>query len=98
MAARLENLSEGKYAVHGNLDFQSVASLWGESLARFRKQPPLCIDLREVGRSDSSGVALLVAWLSQARALSQDLQFLNIPVQMQAIIKVADLDELFPAN
>lgn len=94
MTTSLEPLGENAFALKGNLDFQSVAALWEQTQELFREQPPLRIDLAGVKRSDSSGVALLVEWLGQARARNQHLRFANMPPQMQAIVLVADLDEV----
>ena len=98
MLARLESRGSGGFALCGSLNFDSVALLWEEAQARFRRDRPERIDLGDVERSDSSGVALLVEWLSQARAQGRELRFENIPLQMQAIIRVADLEELLPLD
>jgi phospholipid transport system transporter-binding protein len=98
MPARLESRGNGSFVLCGSLDFDSVSALWEEAEARFPKEPPERIDLGDVERSDSSGVALLVDWLSQVRAQGRDLRFDNIPQQMQAIIRVADLEELLPVD
>ena len=98
MTARLEHHGSGQFAICGELDFQSVAALWRASGELFAAAVPLSVDLREVNRSDSSGVALLVDWLRQAREQGRELRFVNIPSQMRAIIQVADLDELLPVE
>ena len=94
MMASLEAVGENAFALKGNLDFQSVAALWEQTQDLFGEHPPLHIDLAGVKRSDSSGVALLVEWLRQARVRSRDLRFANMPPQMQAIVRVADLDQV----
>jgi len=94
MAARIEDQGEGRFAVAGELNSATVLRLWEESTALFRQCPPLSIDLGGVSRSDSTGVALLVEWLRLARSRGADLRFHHIPPQMQAIIQIADLEEL----
>jgi phospholipid transport system transporter-binding protein len=94
MTTSLESLGKNAFALKGNLDFQSVVALWEQTQDVFREQPPLHIDLAGVKRSDSSGVALLVEWLRQARVRNQHLRFTNMPPQMQAIVRVADLDQV----
>jgi phospholipid transport system transporter-binding protein len=96
MVAELTVLDEGNYAVQGDLDLVSVADLWQTSERLFPQQPPQRIDLAGVSRADSAGVALLVAWLGQARRRQQPLRFINLPAQMQAIIQVTDLEQLLP--
>ncbi len=96
MPAQLEDDGDGGFILRGELDVDSVTTLWRESAERFRGLNRLSVDLAGVQRSDSSGVALLVAWLRQARQQHQDLKFLHTPTQMRAIIRVAELDELLP--
>ncbi len=98
MAARLVSRGQSDFSLEGALDFDSVAALWEEARVLFREQIPARIDLADVERSDSSGVALLVDWLGQARADGQAIEFVNVPAQMQAIIQIADLDELLPVS
>jgi len=82
--------------VRGELDFDSVADLWERVGPLFRTDPIHRIDLSEVSRANSAGVALLVVWLRQARQRRQDLAFVNVPAQMRAIMEVADLDTVLP--
>ncbi len=94
MAARLETRGKNRFAVVGDLRLDSVATLWEQSKGLFPTQAWVDIDLGEVNRSDSAGVALLVEWLRQARSHGQEFRLFNIPTQMQAIIEVTDLEEL----
>ena len=82
--------------VQGELNFDSVAELWETTEALFADTPLLRIDLSGVSRSNSAGVALLVQWLRQARRRQRELLFVDIPAQMRAIIRVADLETLLP--
>lgn len=82
--------------VDGDLDFDSVPPLWEATRSLFAADPPARIDLRGVGHANSAGVALLVAWLGQARRRQQPVAFVNVPAQMRAIIAVADLDMVLP--
>ena len=91
MAAQLQALGKGRFAVIGVLDFATVPTLHQSSAELFSQHDDLSIDLAAVERSDSSGVALLIDWLRQAQQQQQAIRFDNIPEQMQAIIRVADL-------
>jgi phospholipid transport system transporter-binding protein len=93
MSACLEQCGDNHFAVRGELNFDSVVSLWRESERLFPSRSALTIDLAGVNRSDSAGVALLVEWLRQAKQRRQSLQFTQVPSQMQALIEVADLTQ-----
>jgi phospholipid transport system transporter-binding protein len=82
--------------VQGELDFDSVADLWETTGWLLRAEPIHRIDLSGVQRSNSAGVALMVEWLRQARRRQWPLAFVNIPDQMRAIIKVAELETVLP--
>ena len=82
--------------VAGELDFASVAELWESTRPWFLAEPIRQIDLSGVHRSNSAGVALLAAWLCAADRSQQPLIFINVPVQMRAIIQVAGLETILP--
>ena len=58
-AAQLKDLGNGKIAVQGELTFDSVAGVLQASRTILNGSKDLCVDLSEVTRSDSSGVAFL---------------------------------------
>lgn len=97
MAVATANRDGDTLHIQGELDFDSVTRLWEITESLFvAANPPLQVDLSGVSRANSAGVALLVAWLRQARNQWQELVFINVPMQMQAIIQVADLETLLP--
>jgi phospholipid transport system transporter-binding protein len=56
------------------------------------------IDLSGVKDSDSSGLALLIEWLSVARAASRNLRYENIPTQLRQLARLSDVEELLTAG
>jgi phospholipid transport system transporter-binding protein len=94
--ASIENLGNGNFAVHGELTLGSVVQLLRKSKQLFAETSPRNIDFTGVTRTDSAGVALLVEWFRQAKTQQREVQFINAPPQMMAIIDVADLHDLLP--
>lgn len=86
----------GRLEIHGDLSFDSVPALWEHCCARFSERNELDIDLSQVERSDSAGLALLVECLRQANQRGKVLRFFNIPAQMLAIARVSSLDQVLP--
>jgi len=82
--------------IHGDLNFDSVPGLWKHCCAQFSERNELDIDLSQVERSDSAGLALLVECLRQAHRSGKTLRFFNIPAQMLAIARVSSLDQVLP--
>jgi ABC-type transporter Mla MlaB component len=44
--------------------------------------------------SDSSGLALLIEWLSVAKAATRTLRYENIPSQLQQLARLSEVEEL----
>lgn len=53
------------------------------------------VDLAEVQRSDSAGLALLVHWQNLAAKSSVVLKFSNVPNQLKQLAQLSDLDAMF---
>ena len=96
MSASLESRATGQFAVVGELTFDSVPDLWQQAVKLFANSPDLQLDLSGVTRSDSSGVAMLVGWLREARERQREVSFINTPDQMTAIIRVSGLEQVLP--
>lgn len=93
---KLESVDEQRYELSGDLSFASVPELEHEARHLFKEHDWLDIDLKQVGRSDSAGVALLVEWVRQAEKYQCKLRFFNIPEQMLSIARVSSLDTILP--
>ena len=64
--------------------------LWAEGARSF--------DLAGVGELDSSALALLLAWLREARSLGRDLAFANLPQGLTTIARLYGVAELLSAS
>ena len=76
------------FSVNGVLLFNTVPA-WlrlGREYIQQTDQPH--IDLAQVEQSDSSAVALLLAWLRYAKSTGKSIQFHNVPQQLLAVAKV----------
>jgi len=56
------------------------------------------VDLGEVGELDSSALALLLAWLREAKRRDRDLVFTNLPQGLTTIARLYGVAELLPAS
>jgi phospholipid transport system transporter-binding protein len=83
---------DGTLAVRGVLNFDTVPDVYTRSLAWVQKsQGAIAVDLKDVQRADSAGLALLVEWLHLARRRNRELKFVNVPEQMRSLIRVNGL-------
>lgn len=94
-AARIEARGPGHYMLCGELSFATVPDLLEQGTGVLRGSTgPVTMDLGEVTRSDSAGLALLVAWVRAARGAGVPLSFHNVTPQLRAIAQVSGVDVL----
>ena len=88
------HVHEGVLELNGEVNFDNVVDVLKKSLDVFPSLPTITIDLKNLTKSDSSGLALLVAWMRRARAEKKNIKFLNMPSFMQDLARVSGLNKL----
>lgn len=88
-------LSQGLLALHGNINFNTVVELrkTGDSLISQASMMNLRVDFSQVAHSDSSGLALITAWLRLANTLNKRLTLVNVPQSLLRIAKACNVSE-----
>jgi phospholipid transport system transporter-binding protein len=97
-AAEFELQDGERSRVNGVLHFTTVTSLLSEGTTAIGNGRASIIDLAGVKDSDSSGLALLIEWLSVARAGRRSLRYENIPAQLRQLARLSDVEELLTAS
>lgn len=92
--AELQCQSAGRYRLVGELSFETVPGLMGAGEQLFQAAGEVLLDLSQLERSDSAGLALLVNWLGQARQRQCQLRFQQIPEQLLRLARVSAVDQL----
>ncbi len=92
--ARLEALGDGRFALSGDLVFDSAPRLLAEGEAAFGALPHAAIDLAGVARADSAGLALLLEWSIVAREAGRAVRYQNLPASLAALAGISDVSEL----
>ncbi|MGA7799783.1 MAG: STAS domain-containing protein [Gammaproteobacteria bacterium] len=95
-AGSIESGEDGRLYLRGEVTFSTVPDIWGRSRALFDTGAEMVVDLRDVERADSAGLALLVEWMRTARRRQTAVRFVNMPAQMLAIARVSSLDQILP--
>nr|WP_255721995.1 STAS domain-containing protein [Ectothiorhodospira lacustris] len=81
--------------VTGELTQATVPGLWQASQDLFQAETGPCrVDLSGVTRSDSAGVALLIAWMKRCGGAHGGLTFTGMPERMKALVGVSDLEDV----
>jgi phospholipid transport system transporter-binding protein len=90
--ATLDELDGERVAVKGALDFGTVGALLAGGTAAIAAGRATFIDL--AGVTHSAGLALLLEWMSVARAAKRALRFENVPQQLQQLARLSEVEEL----
>lgn len=99
----LSQRGAGVWHLAGVLDMTSVPTL-SDAAPRLVDScnlvdaPEVLVDLCDVTRMDSAGLALLVDWQGQARGRRTKLRFRNLPAGIAAIAEVYGLGAVLPAE
>jgi len=80
--------------VSGSLHFSTVSALLPLGVDAIDSGKAAVIDLAGVTGSDSSGLALLIEWLSVAKSAGRALRYDNIPSQLHQLARLSEVEEL----
>jgi len=97
-AFRIEPAGDGRLAASGPLDFATAAAALRAGLGLMTGDRAWTIDLSGVTAGDSAGLAVLVEWISAARARGTSVCYESVPAQVLAIARISDLEELLLAQ
>jgi phospholipid transport system transporter-binding protein len=92
--ASFEVLEGDRSRVLGSLHFTTVSALLPLGVEAIDGGRAAVIDLAGVTGSDSSGLALLIEWLSVAKCAGHALRYDNIPSQLQQLARLSEVEEL----
>ena len=90
----LEVRGEGRFAVQGEMSFQTAQSILRASESRFGQYDSVEVDLSAVDRADSAALALLLEWKAQASRRSATIRFSGIPENLLAVARTSEVEEL----
>ncbi|HLZ96779.1 MAG TPA: STAS domain-containing protein [Steroidobacteraceae bacterium] len=93
--ARFETLEGERARVLGSLEFSTVGRLLPLGTAAIESGRAAVIDLAGVTDSDSSGLALLIEWLSVAKRSERALRYENMPAQLHQLAGLSEVEGLF---
>jgi phospholipid transport system transporter-binding protein len=86
-----------KVCLEGELSFATVAGLLREAQPLLDKgSDRLLLDLKDVGRADSAGLALLLEWVSQCRRRGRPILLQHLPQALLDIARFSNVLNLLP--
>jgi anti-sigma B factor antagonist len=79
----------------GTVTYRTVEKVWKDGLVKIKGGlNKLLVDLGGLTQCDSSGLALCVAWGREAHAQKKNIDFINVPVFVQDLVRVYGLDKV----
>ena len=93
-AFRLDRATPGTLGISGVLSFDTAAAALAAIVTALAAEPVTRLDLAGVERSDSAGLACVLAVQAEARRLARPLSVGNMPAGMRALAQVCEVDAL----
>lgn len=93
-AFRLDADTPAVLGVHGELSFGTATAAWQAIRSALAGGAVTRLDLAGVQRSDSAGLACVLAVAADAARHGQALQVVNLPAGMRALARVCEVDGL----
>lgn len=87
---------DNEYDLQGNLTYDTVPDLFKRNSRAISGS--VILNLSQVERVDSAGLALLVEWSCQARERGEKLVLKNVPDQLKSLIDASGLREILPIS
>ena len=94
----LEELGGGRFAIKGELTYATAAMLLEQSKDKFADHAVIKVDMSEVTRSDSAGLALLLEWVNWAKHFVREIRYFNIPRPISAMAEISEVDDMLRAG
>lgn len=85
-----------RFSVRGPLTFATVMHLCELPQAWDAGRGAVTVDLAEVPRADSAGLALLLEWLRAVQTQGRALNLVNVPARLRDLMRVTNVADLFP--
>ena len=90
-SAAIVQIRPGWLRVSGDLNVYSVPDVLSRSQRMFDESGELNVDFSGVTRADSAALALLLEWISVARAKELRLTFSRVPASVMDIARVSNV-------
>lgn len=84
--------NDNTWRLSGELSFATVGALLADFTQRAAQTPPKVIDLCDITRTDSAGLALLIELRRQTK--DAPFTFRNIPAQLLSLAKLSGVQDI----
>lgn len=90
----LNATGDGHFVLIGEMSFDTADQILKASEQIFGEYAVLEVDLSQVAKADSAGLALLLEWKSRAHQSAGEITFAGIPDSLLAIAQTTEVSDL----
>jgi len=90
----LQDQGGGRFALRGDMSFSTAEQILRASEAPFEEHTSIEVDLSDVGKADSAGLALLLEWVTWANHTVREIRYSGMPERVLAIARTTEVDHL----
>jgi len=92
--AKVTDQGAGRCALAGDLTLATADGLWKQLQGSDLLRTAISVDASQVGKSDSAGLALLVAWRAARQKAGGDLLITHLPERLSALARLTDAEAI----
>ena len=90
----LNQTADGAFELIGEMSFESAAQILKSSERSFAQHSATQLNLSQVTKADSAGLALLLEWKAQARNRNAAIRFIALPDSLLSIARTTEVSGL----
>ena len=90
----LEDLGDGRFVLSGDMTFDTAERILHASEEPFEEHTRIEVDLSNVSKADSAGLALLLEWITWANHTVREIRFVDMPERVLDIAKTTEVESL----
>jgi len=90
------DITENNTVLAGELTRQTVMQISKVNMKKLLEQPSLILNLQQVNRIDTAGLAWLFYLLEQASIANCQLSFSNVPAKLNKLISLSGVEGFLP--
>jgi phospholipid transport system transporter-binding protein len=90
----LQDQGDGRFSVVGDMSFETAEQILRASEGPFEQHTRIEVNLSQVEKADSAGLALLLEWITWANHTVREIRYEDMPERVLAIAKTTEVDHL----
>jgi len=90
----LVDQGEGRFILKGDVSFATADRILKASEKVFSQHVSLEVDMSQVGKADSAGLALMLEWKTLAVSRDAEIRYTAIPKSLIAIAATSEVSDL----